>query len=96
MNKIAIYTCIFGDNTHKIDNLKRFSFKIPSNCKLFCFTNMNFSHDQWNIIKVDDSEMIPSNFRKSARQYKILSHLTKSRKIMYIMTKVIKKIVSIL
>ena len=65
MNKIAIYTAIFG--TH--DRLLKPDY-LPANCDFICFTDQNFQVKPWQIRKVE----IEKSARRTARKYKILPH----------------------
>jgi len=66
MNKIVIYTAIFG---HR-DTLSEPEF-IPKDCDFICFTDNNFKSNIWKIIKVSPPLADPV---RSARKYKILGH----------------------
>ena len=66
MNKIVIYTAIFGGK----DNLLEPDF-IPDNCDFICFTDSSFHSPVWQI---RSGEMYNNDPVRSARRYKILAH----------------------
>ena len=66
MNKIVIYTAIFGGK----DNLIEPGF-IPEGCDFVCFTDQDFKSDVWQVRKVESLFEDPN---RSAKIYKILSH----------------------
>lgn len=63
--KVAIYTAIFG----RYDSLHE-PIKIIHDADLFCFTDQDFTSQNWNIIKV--SPFDKDNLTLSARKYKVL------------------------
>lgn len=66
MNKIVIYTAIFGGK----DNLIEPEF-IPEGCDFVCFTDQDFKSDVWNVRKVKTEFNDPV---RNARMYKVLPH----------------------
>lgn len=66
MNKIVIYTAIFGGK----DNLIEPKF-IPKGCDFICFTDSDFQSDVWQVRKV---KAIFGDPVRSAKIYKILPH----------------------
>ncbi len=66
MNKIVIYTSIFGG----YDNLPNVSFK-PENCDFICFTDSDIQSNGWNIIRVP---VLYEDPNRNAKRYKILPH----------------------
>ena len=66
MNKIVIYTAIFGGK----DNLIEPEF-VPEGCDFVCFTDGDFQSDVWNVRKVEPTFNDPV---RNARMYKVLPH----------------------
>lgn len=66
MNKIVIYTAIFGGK----DNLIEPEF-VPEGCDFVCFTDSDLVSDVWEVRKVK-SEF--DDFVRNARMYKVLPH----------------------
>jgi hypothetical protein len=66
MNKIVIYTSIFG----KYDTLPDITYH-PPGCDFICFTDSNIQASGWEVIKV-----LPlySDHTRNAKRYKILPH----------------------
>lgn len=66
MNRIAIYTSIFGG----YDNLPNITYR-PDNCDFICFTDLELYSTDWKIIRVPAIYSDPS---RNAKKYKILPH----------------------
>jgi len=66
MNKIVIYTAIFGGK----DNLIEPEF-IPQGCDFVCFTDQDFKSDVWEVRKIEPESKDPV---RNARMYKVLPH----------------------
>lgn len=66
MNKLVIYTAIFG----KKDSLPK-PLYVPDGCDFICFTDQDFHSGLWKINKIERPLPDPT---RSARKYKILAH----------------------
>ena len=67
MNKIVVYTAIFGG----CDDLRNPKF-IPDNCDFVCFTDSDFESDIWDVRKVIPMYEQPV---RNSRYYKTKPHI---------------------
>ena len=66
MNKIVIYTSIFGN----YDTLPDITYQ-PPGCDFICFTDSNIQADGWRVI---NTPPLYSDHTRNAKRYKILPH----------------------